>query len=857
MTETYIDYQLVDGYIHNWLLAGPLAISIPNPGEIKKNERKLEIAKQFYNPEIEFQDKPVEIASFKVGDTELRWRYVHCADDHFMTTSTSNPAWSYVRHWAYTQIQTPAGQILNLVLTTLGPADVWINGVHIHRHEVFSDQEPQTSSFQATFEPGDNLLMIRLGQVVTGVAPCVLTLRLTDLPVNAEKDFKVLIPTIARYPNRYKMFERAFEYAYLEEVVNYRGAHFNLHWADDLGTNCHYSFQVQDKDGYVYVDGHWDTNPKEPLDIGHGFRLFERPYWVVLHADKRDYEELGLRYERKLPLYVIDNTYSTKIYDSMPDRRQEALEDAAKYNRNIFAEIAKIELNRWEGVDHTGMRWYPLDPKFVEDIIARVNRRETDSEINLVGLLGMVYRYSDIPSFPARLKQPLEDCILNFRYWLDEPGNDALEFTSESQGILFPTCAILAGQLFPRRKFANSSQTGYWHRKKGEQLALDWLHQRGVNGFQDWNSPASFELFILALTHLTSLAKDSTIKDLAAVLLDKLFLTMAINSYKGAFGAPHGRVNSIMLKSAQLEATSGSSRFLWGLGVYNSNLIGTVSLTTSNYEFPIMIGDIAADTPAEMLNKECHLVDPVKGEKVNTVTYKTPDYMLSSVQDYRPGQPGSNEHVWQATMGTEAVVFVNHPTWMSEDEAFQPGFWRGNRVLPRVAQWKNVLIAIHNLPEDDRLGFTHAYVPILAFDEFEFISGWLFLRKENGYLALTAAKGLELIQHSPDGYREVRSYGSPNIWICHMGRKAVDGKYLKFRNKIMARKPEWKGLSVDFKTLRGEQLSFGWEGSLMVNGEEQPLAGYKHLDNPYCRVDLPAKLMDVTFGDYVMRLNFE
>ena len=73
----------------------------------------------------------------------------------------------------------------------------------------------------------------------------------------------------------------------------------------------------------------------------------------------------------------------------------------------------------------------------------------------------------------------------------------------------------------------------------------------------------------------------------------------------------------------------------------------------------------------------------------------------------------------------------------------------------------------------------------------------------------------------------------------------------------MARKPEWKGLSVDFKTLRGEQLSFGWEGSLMVNGEEQPLAGYKHLDNPYCRVDLPAKLMDVTFGDYVMRLNFE
>ena len=41
----------------------------------------------------------------------------------------------------------------------------------------------------------------------------------------------------------------------------------------------------------------------------------------------------------------------------------------------------------------------------------------------------------------------------------------------------------------------------------------------------------------------------------------------------------------------------------------------------------------------------------------------------------RPVFPG----IWQATLGSEAVVFSNHPACMSEDEAFQPGFWRGNR----------------------------------------------------------------------------------------------------------------------------------------------------------------------------------
>ena len=859
MANQYLEYGLTNGFINNWLVAGPLIISIPDPGSYGLNleERKLNISRHFYSPEIGFSDIPIEMATFKVEENELSWSYMNGGDDHIVDFATMNPTWSYIRYWVNTHIQSPVEMQVNLVLTTLGPADVWLNGQHIYRYEVFTNQEPQNIKFQAFLKQGENLLIIRLEQVAAGAAPCVLALRCENLPVEIEKDLKVLVSTCARFPQRYKMFERAFDFAYLEEVVNYHGAHFNLRWANDIDVNCRYTYQIQDKDKYIYVEGNWDTDPNEPLDIGHTMRLFERPYWVVLRATGVDYYQQNLRYERRMPLYVIDNTYSSSIYDTMSGRRREALEDAAKYNKNIFAEIAKIELQRWEGVDHSGLRWYPFDPKFVEDSITRVNQREADSEIDLVGLLGMIYRYSDNPSFPEKLKQPLEDCVLNFRYWQDEPGSDALEFSSESQSILFHTCEILAGQLYTRRKFLNSGKTGHWHVKKGNQLALDWLHQRSATGFQDWNSHQSFERFILALTHLTSLAKNVTIKELAAVLLDKLFLTMAVNSYKGAFGATHGQAGAAMLKSAQLEATSGVSRLLWGLGVFNSNLLGTVSLATSDYEFPVMIGEIAADLPKQMLSKECCVIDPDKGEKANTTTYKTPDYMLSSVQDYRPGQPGSSEHVWQATMGSEAVVFVNHPACMSEDEAFQPGFWRGNRILPRVAQWKNVLVAVYKLPDNDWMGFTHAYVSPFAFDEHEIIEGWLFTRKENGYLALTAANGFELIRRSPDGYREVRSYGSHNIWICHMGRKAVDGVFSKFQHKILAIKPEWKGLSVEFKTLRGEQLSFGWEGAFMINGNERPLTGFKHIDNPYCSVDIPANQMDITFGDNRMKLNFE
>ncbi len=65
----------------------------------------------------------------------------------------------------------------------------------------------------------------------------------------------------------------------------------------------------------------------------------------------------------------------------------------------------------------------------------------------------------------------------------------------------------------------------------------------------------------------------------------------------------------------------------------------------------------------------------------------------------------------------------------------------------------------------------------------------------------------------------------------------------------------FEGLSVHWSTLRGETLSFGWEGPLLRNGQEQPLAGFKHYENPYCVADLPARQIEVRSQDYLLRLD--
>jgi hypothetical protein len=338
--------------------------------------------------------------------------------------------------------------------------------------------------------------------------------------------------------------------------------------------------------------------------------------------------------------------------------------------------------------------------------------------------------------------------------------------------------------------------------------------------------------------------------------------TIALKSYKGVLGSVSFNTRDLSIKGGLVEATAGITRLMWGQGIFNSQITGTVSLACmAKYELPSIIGEIATALPEGMWNRERRSVSIYQdsergGREVNKVTYKTPEFMLCSAQDYHPGERGTGEHIWQSTMGPEAVVFVNHPACSAWEDARQPSFWLGNAVLPRVAQWKEVLVAIHSLPEDDWMGFTHAYFPTEAFDEYVLRDGWAFASKGDAYLALTASQGLSLIQQGPSAFRELRSYGEHNVWVCHMGGAALDGDFATFQEKIEKLDIVFEGLAVTCPNLRGEVLSFAWQGPVLLNGEEIPLAAYKHYENPYCTADFPCTQMEIRQGEYLLRLDF-
>jgi hypothetical protein len=223
-------------------------------------------------------------------------------------------------------------------------------------------------------------------------------------------------------------------------------------------------------------------------------------------------------------------------------------------------------------------------------------------------------------------------------------------------------------------------------------------------------------------------------------------------------------------------------------------------------------------------------------EEVDLYTYRTPDYMLSCAQDYRPGYGGDQQSIWQATLGPEAVCFTTHPPRREGDS---PNYWTGSGTLPRAVQVKSALICIYNfntapgLYVTNRLEYTHAWLPKQAFDQTEQRGGWIFVRRGTGYLAITARNGMHWQAETGTGEAdEVISPGKRNVWICQMGREAVDGSFGAFIECILAARLTYRGLKVEYHAPGVGELRVGWTGPLRLDGKVLPLHDYPRSNLP-------------------------
>ena len=247
-------------------------------------------------------------------------------------------------------------------------------------------------------------------------------------------------------------------------------------------------------------------------------------------------------------------------------------------------------------------------------------------------------------------------------------------------------------------------------------------------------------------------------------------------------------------------------------------------------------------------------------ERVNVLTYRTPFYMLSAAQDYRPGYGGDQQHIWQATLSPGAVVFTSHP---GHEENSSGGYWVGSGTLPRVAQHENVLIACYRasrmpgLYMTNRLFFTHAWFPRDEFDEVREVSGWIFGRCGDGYAALYSRNGYRWQDTGEYAGKEVIADGRKNIWLCEMGDSRQNGSFDEFVAAVSAAPVTFRRGRVAFTSPTRGKIEFGWRGKFTVNGERVNLKDYPRYENPWCRAKYDPEEICLRHEDSFLRLNMK
>jgi hypothetical protein len=253
-------------------------------------------------------------------------------------------------------------------------------------------------------------------------------------------------------------------------------------------------------------------------------------------------------------------------------------------------------------------------------------------------------------------------------------------------------------------------------------------------------------------------------------------------------------------------------------------------------------------------------------EEVNITTYRTSDYMLSTAQDYRPGCGGDQQSIWQATLGRDAVCFTTHPV---PDATATPDYWTGSGTLPRAAQVENVVLVVYDVTEKPGLyvkktaDFTHAWLPRDRFDEVVERDGWICVRKDDGYLALWTSKPYRWQTDPGEGRqddtdRELIVDGRKAVWICELGRRATDGKFPDFVERIVAAPVKaTDDLDVTYESPSQGRLEFGWTGPLERDGQTVELHGQPRYDNPFVQADFPARRVEFRHGDQRLTLDWD
>ena len=543
-------------------------------------------------------------------------------------------------------------------------------------------------------------------------------------------------------------------------------------------------------------------------------------------------------------------------YDKIEERRRLVLEHYAdnieEGTHRIWTQVARYARGQFDRVDESAIRWT------CEFIAAR----NDCADFVIQGILRLMFWEREQRRLSPEINALMKETILGFKYWIDEPGDTVMYMGSENHRLLFHVAEWMAGFLFPTDEFTNSRLNGVFHYHKAFTYITEWLRQRGRFGFDEWHSNSYFPICVAPLLNVYDFATiegQYKLRQMVGAVLDEMFFNLGSDSYQGIWGTTHGRSYGIYVKYPDFNGTSALCWLFFGNGSLTKGTSGMapVCLGTSTYKPPKIIFDMATDSTSVIESKERHGTLGVRtsARHADFVVYRTPDYMLSGLQDHRKGEFESSTHVAQVTLGNKANIFWSCPHTCGEGSGLRPDYWSGSSVMPRVIQHKNVMSLTFRL-NDYFTWMSHCWFPQELFDEVRFAGNWVFVRLKRGYVGIYSQNGMQVGDYGQYAGRELQCAARENTWLVECGREADWKSFDAFVNALSAARITAKDGVITFESPTIGRFVTGWDVTPTVNDVPIQLSRYPLVESAWAHSDFGSGEMVLRYGDAVYELWF-
>lgn len=410
----------------------------------------------------------------------------------------------------------------------------------------------------------------------------------------------------------------------------------------------------------------------------------------------------------------------------------------------------------------------PETDLMIEAILPSIEDCHDCADFSLVPLIWSRAAWGEAIGEATRAR--IDAAILNYRYWMDEPGNDVQWYFSENHALLFHTAAYLAGDLLPEAIFRRSGRRGVEQRAVGAGRVRAWLDHFEAWEMAEFNSAPYFPIDLKGLTALAALAPDADIAARAKNGIVRLCEIIARSAHHGMVTAAQGRSYEHTLCAGRSLELSGVARLLWGKGSYGRRVHALPQLAVCLRDHGLVIPE-ALQAIASHQDERHQEWRFAQGENrfAALYHYKSRHFAMGSALGYRWNEWGYQETVLHLRLGErpEAAIWINHPGETIQLGYGRPSYWGGSGTLPRAHQYRGLALLDFST-RDEQPDFTHAWFPTAAFDESRIEGSLALARSGQGAVLLRGSAPFEPVGDGPSAHAELRQHGRRTRWLVRV-----------------------------------------------------------------------------------------